>query len=166
MKIEIRYTDQAPRDMLQQAPDFFRQRLAPALERGANELAREARGLAPKAFSTLTHSIRAIRENALHWFVAPGVGYGPWVEGGRMPMRKMPPKGSLIAWIKIKLGMGEKQAERFEFVLARAIQRQGIQPQPYMKPAFDAKKQRVVDLASQAMRAAVADLNRGGGHVA
>lgn len=165
MKIEIRYTDQAPRDMLQRAPDFFRQRLAPALERGANELAREARSRSPKAFSTLANSIRAIREGELHWLVIPGVNYGADVEGGRMPMRKMPPKGSLIAWIKIKLGMNEKQAERFEYVLARAIQRRGIQPQPYMTPAFEAKKQRVVDLANQAMRNAVVELSRGG-HVA
>lgn len=166
MKIEIRYDDQAPREMLQRAPDFFLQRLASALERGANELAREARSRAPKAFSTLTNSIRAIRESALHWVIIPGVNYGGWVEGGRMPMRKMPPKGSLLAWIKIKLGLGEKEASRFEYVLARAIQRRGIQPQPYMAPAFEAKKQRVVDLANQAMRTAVADLNRGSGHVA
>lgn len=162
MRIEVRYDDQAPREMLLRAPDFFRTRLGQAIERGAQEMAREARSWAPKAFSTLTNSIRAIRESELHWFVAPGVDYGPWVEGGRMPMRKMPPKGSLIAWIKIKLGMGEAQASRFEYVLARAIMRRGIQPQPYMAPAFEAKKQRVIDLASLAMRNAVAELNGGG----
>jgi len=166
MRIEVRYDDKAPREMLARAPDFFRARLAPAIERGANELARDAQRLAPKAESTLWTSIRVFRESDLHWYVEPRAKYGLWVEGGRMPMRKMPPKGSLISWIKRKLGMEEKQAARFEFVLARAIQRQGIQPQPYMKPAFDAKRQRVIDLASQAMRAAVADLNRGGSHVA
>ncbi|MBL8235406.1 MAG: hypothetical protein JNL98_43325 [Bryobacterales bacterium] len=85
----------------------------------------------------------------------------PFVEGGRMPMRKMPPKGSLLAWIKFRLKVGEKAAERMEYVIARAIQRQGIKPQPFMAPAFEAKKGRVVELANEAMRRAVAEINGG-----
>lgn len=82
-----------------------------------------------------------------------------------MPMRKMPPKGSLVSWIQLKLGVPEKQASRLEFVIARAIQRQGIRPQPFMQPAFEAKKGRVVELANEAMRKAIAEIN-GGSHVA
>lgn len=165
MRIELRYDDAAARTALRKAPEVVRRLLGFAIERGAQEVAREARDKAPKAFSTLTNSIRAQRLSDLHYFVAPGMNYAPWVEGGRMPMRKMPPKGSLVAWIKLKLGVSEKQAGRLEFVIARAIQRQGIQPQPFMQPTYEAKRERVVQLASTAMRQAVAQIN-GGGYVA
>lgn len=47
--------------------------------------------------------------------------YAPPVEEGRKPGSKMPPKGSLIAWMK-RHGMDPKR----EFVLRRAIARRGI----------------------------------------
>ena len=165
MRIEVRYDDAAAREALKKAPGVVQLMLGFALERGAQEVAREARQKAPKAFSTLTNSIRAQRLSELHYFIAPGVNYAPWVEGGRMPMRKMPPKGSLLAWIKLKLGVSEEQASRLEFVIARAIKRRGIQPQPFMQPTYEAKRERVVQLASEAMRRAVAEIN-GGGHAA
>lgn len=166
MRIELRYDDAAARAALKRAPLVIERMLGFAIERGAQEVGREARQLAPKAFSTLTNSIRAQRLTALHYFVAPGVNYAPWVEGGRMPMRRMPPKGSLVAWIQRKLGVPEKEASRLEFVIARAIKRRGIQPQPYMRPAYEAKKGRVVELANAAMRQAVAEINGGGYGVA
>ena len=163
MRIELRYDDAAARSALTAAPEVVRRLLDQAIERGAQELAREARAQAPKAFSNLTNSIRALREGELHWAVAPGVNYAPFVEGGRMPMRRRPPKGSLLAWIKFKLRVSEAAAGRLEYVIARAIQRQGIKPQPYMQPAYEAKRGRVVELANTAMRQAVARIN-GGGH--
>lgn len=164
MRLEVRYDDHVPRDMLRRAPDFFRRRLGLALERGAQELAREARGRAPKAFSTLTNSIRAMRENDLHWFVAPGVNYGTWVEGGRMPMRKTGFQNGLLEWIKLKVAPGAsgKDLDRLGFVIRRAIGRRGIHPHPFMAPAFEAKKARVVELANAAVREAVAEINGGG----
>lgn len=167
MRIEVRYDDSVPREMLRRAPDLFRRRLALALERGAQEVAREARGRAPKAFSTLTNSIRAMRENDLHWTVAPGVNYGTWVEGGRMPMRRTGTRNGLLEWIKLKIlpGGSEKEIDRLGYVIARAIGRRGIEPKPFMQPAFEAKRQRVIELANASMREAVAMIN-GGGHVA
>lgn len=161
MKIELRYDDTAAREAMRKAPEALRRMLGFALERGAQEVAREARQLAPKSFSTLTHSIRAQRVDDLHYFVAPGVNYAPWVEGGRMPMRKMPPKGSLLSWIMIKLRVPEKEASRLEFVIARAIKRQGIKPQPFMQPALESKQARVIELANEAMRRAVSEINGG-----
>jgi len=162
MRLEIRYQDQAPREMLRRSPGLFMQRLASALDRGAHELAREARSLAPKAFSTLTNSIRAIRLGELHWQVSPGVDYAEAVEGGRMPMRKTGIAHGLLEWIKLKIapGASAKELDRLGYVIARAIGRRGIKPQPYMQPAFVAKRDRVVELASLAMRDAVAELSR------
>lgn len=161
MKIELRYNDAAAREAMRKSPEVVERMLGFAIQRGADEIAREARNKAPKSFSTLTNSIRAQRLSPLHYFVAPGVNYAPWVEGGRMPMRKMPPKGALVAWIKQKLRVTEEKAGRMEFVIARAIQRQGIKPQPFMQPAFEAKRGRVVELANEAMRRAISEINGG-----
>lgn len=167
MRLDLRYDDAAARAAIRKAPDIVARKLDSAIERGAQEFAREARGRAPKAFSTLTNSIRAMRVGVLHWFVAPGVDYAPWVEGGRMPMRKVGIKNGLLEWIKLKIlpGGSEKEIDRLGFVIARAIGRQGIHPQPFMAPSFEAKKGRAVELANQAVREAVAMIN-GGGHVA
>lgn len=159
-RLDVRVTDLVPRQMLRRAPGFFMQRLAFALERGAQEIAREARGNAPKAFSTLTNSIRSMRQGELHWTIAPGVNYAEAVEGGRMPMRKVGIAHGLLEWIKLKIapGASAKQLDRLGYVIARAIGRRGIKPQPYMQPAFEAKQGRVIDLASQAMRQACREL--------
>ncbi|MBW7899847.1 MAG: hypothetical protein H3C26_00075 [Rhodocyclaceae bacterium] len=163
MRVEIRIDDLVPREMLERAQDFFTRKLSAALARGAQEMAREGRKQAPKAFSTLADSIRAQRENDLHWSIHPDVNYARPVEAGRMPMRKFPDIVSLKLWIKRKLGVSDdKKADRLSFVIGRAIVRQGIDPQPFMKPAFEAKKDRVVELANAAMRDAVAHLNGGG----
>lgn len=165
MRIELRYDDAAARAAMRKAPDVVRKMLGFAIERGAQEIARFARSKAPEGVGHLRNSIRVEKVSDLHYFVAPGMNYGRWVEGGRMPMRKMPPPGSLLQWIQRKLGIPEKQASRLEFVIARAIQRKGIKPQPFMQPAFEAKKDRVKQLADEAMRRAIAEIN-GGAHVA
>lgn len=164
MRLEVRYDDAAARGAMSKVHRVISRRLRFALERGAQELAREARGRAPKAFSTLTNSIRAMRENDLHWFVAPGVNYGAWVEGGRMPMRKTGFQNGLLEWIKLKVAPGAsgKELDRLGFVIRRAIGRRGIHPHPFMAPAFEAKKARVVELANAAVREAVAEINGGG----
>lgn len=163
MKLELRYNDAAPRGTMSKAGRTVRRHLRFAIERGAAEMAREARARAPKAFITLTNSIRAIMQSELHWMVAPGVNYAEVVEGGRMPMRKTGTGNGLLEWIKLKIAPAAtpKELDRLGFVIARAIGRRGIAPQPYMQPAFEAKQGRVVELANQGMRDAVAEMNGG-----
>ena len=163
MKIELRYDDSGARAALQKAPDVVARRLGWALERGAQEVAREARGRSPKAFSHLVNSIKVNREGDLHYSVYPGMNYAPWVEGGRMPMRRTGTKNGLLEWIRLKVDptASGKKLDRLGYVIARAITRRGIQPQPFMQPAFEAKRGRVVELADAAMRAAVDEINGG-----
>lgn len=167
MRLDLRYDDAAARAALRKAPEIVARRLDQGIERGVQEVAREGRERAPKAFSTLTNSIRAQRQGVLHWFVAPGVNYAGNVEGGRRP-GKMPGIGNgLLEWIKLKVapGASDKEIDRLGYVIARAIGRRGIDPQPYMQPAWDAKQARVVELADAGVRQAVAEIN-GGAHAA
>lgn len=58
--------------------------------------------------------------------VATASPYGEVVEKGRRPGKGMPPKGSLVRWLEVKLGLDEKTAQRIEFVVRRKIARKGF----------------------------------------
>ena len=134
--------------------------------RAAEELAREARDRAPKAFSTLTNSIRAYRVGPMHWRVSTGVNYAKAVEEGTAP-GYMPNPTHLYAWIKQRSGIGfsstrprsagrRSQYDEIRaraFALARHIMHHGTRPQPYMEPARVAKESRVLDLLRQGVDA-------------
>lgn len=163
MNIELRYDDTAARAALRKSRSVVERMLGAALARGAETLRSDAYDRAAKkdATSQLSKSIAIKKHGDLHYSVAPGEKYGVFVEGGRMPMRKMPGIG-LRDWIKQKLKPAtDKELDRLDFVISRAIQRQGIQPAPYMQPAYEAKKGRVIELANEAMRKAVAEINGG-----
>lgn len=151
MKIKVKVGDARAQAAFQRAPARMRQLVGDALWRGAIEVSRDARDRAPKAFSTLTQSLRPEKVDDLHWRVSPGVNYARPVEEGRMPMRRMPGAG-LTEWVKLKTGLQGKALDRATFAIARAIGRRGIDPQPYLKPAAEAKESRVIEL----VRAAVA----------
>jgi len=131
-------------------PEIMRRHVGDALERGAQEVAREARSKAPKLFSTLTNSILPMRVGKLHYRVSTDMNYARPVEEGRLP-GSMPGMG-LTEWVRFRTGLQGRELDRTTFVIARAIARRGIAPQPYMKPAADEKRSRVIEL----VRAAVA----------
>ncbi len=121
------------------------QEIDKSLRRGANEVARVARRDAAKAFSTLTNSIRALRERPLRWAVAPGVAYGGYVEEGRGP-GGMPPVQSILDWIRVRRIQPrdpETTEGQLAFLIARKIAAQGIEPQPYLEPSLESKRARL-----------------------
>src|SRR5690242_5812011 len=56
--------------------------------------------------------------------------YALAIEKGRRPGMKMPPAGTLLRWLEVKLGVDEKTAQRIEFVVRRKIARQGYSKWP------------------------------------
>ncbi len=83
------------------------------------------------------------------------------VEEGRKPGRMPGTRNGLLEWVRLKLAPAAdgKALERIGFAVARAIGRHGIKPQPYMAPALEAQRPRVIDLATAAMRKAVEEIN-------
>jgi len=96
--------------------------------------------------------------------VGPDVNYGRFVEFGRRPGARMPPVDALIGWVtrhwyaafigplrqgqlrpRRAAGPGVSQAmiRNRAFALARAIQRRGIPPRPFMVPAFEHNRARI-----------------------
>lgn len=58
--------------------------------------------------------------------VASAHKYAEVVEKGRAAGKGMPPMGSLIRWIEVKMGLSPDQAKKIEFVVRRSIGRKGF----------------------------------------
>lgn len=52
--------------------------------------------------------------------------YAEVIEKGRRPGKGMPPKGSLLRWLEVKLGLDSKHAGQIEYVVRRSIGRKGF----------------------------------------
>lgn len=161
MELHIEIHDEKARAMLDRVDAGVRKAVHAALWRGAEELARDARLRAPKAFSTLTNSIRAEQVGDLHFRVATGVNYARAVEEGRKPGTMPGTANGLMEWVRQKTRLTGKELERTTFAIARAIGRRGIRAQPYMQPAFESQKDRIVANVQAAAARAAQEAQRG-----
>lgn len=132
---------------LARAPQVLENAIDVKLARGAEEVAREAKRLAPKAFSNLINSIRAERIGPMHYQVVEGMNYGRAVEDGTKP--HFPNPDALRPWVERVLGVRGKEADNKAWLIARSISRRGTRAQPYMQPAADAKRGRLFELVQQ-----------------
>ncbi|MFP4615569.1 MAG: HK97 gp10 family phage protein [Thiohalorhabdus sp.] len=145
MSLRIEVRDAAMLAGLRRAPRTMDRNLRRGVSRSLQELAREARRRAPKATSTLTNSIRAIKPLPLAGMVVPGVAYARYVEEGIGP-GSWPPQQDLVEWIRTRGVTPDDPSmddEDLAYVIARAIHQRGIPPQPYMAPTYEAKRDRV-----------------------
>lgn len=145
MKLNIEIDSARARAAFDKAPKAMNKHLGLALDRAAQEVAREAKQAAPKAFSTLAQSIRAVRDGELARIVAPGVNYARYVEEGAKP-GKMPPREALLPWLKFKTRATGRELRNRSFLLARYIQRHGTKAHPYMEPTAKKMRPRVLAL--------------------
>lgn len=171
MDIHILIDDARVMAALNGAPETMRSAMDVALARGAEEMARAAREAAPKSLSTLANSIRVDRVGDLHYEIAPGVNYARAVEEGTGPAAGRPkyypnpdglkqyiettPRARGFEWAK--RGSGKREAQRYDIwhrsrAMAWWIYQHGTRAQPYMRPAFDATRERVRDLVVTSMR--------------
>lgn len=134
------------RDAVGRIPAEVERAVEVHLARGAEEVARDAKRNAPKAFSNLVNSIRAERVGALHYQVVEGMNYGRAVEEGTGP--HFPNPDNLRPWVERVLGVRGKEARDKAFLIARAISRRGTRAQPYMQPAAEANRSRLFELVA------------------
>lgn len=152
------------REALARAPDVMARNLSIKLDRAAEEVAREMREQAPKAFSNLVNSIRVIREDDLSRLVAPGVNYARYVEDGTQP-GTMPPWENLTAWLKQKAfsGVGRRfiRAQHGDelrdraFGLAHYIKLHGTRAQSFVAPTAQKMQARVIALLREGVDAGI-----------
>lgn len=161
MEIHISVDDSDARRMLERLEPGVVKAVNDAIWRAAEEVARAARRNAPKAFTTLTNSIRAERVTDLHYRVATGVNYARAVEEGRKAGKMPGTANGLMEWVKQKTKLTGKPLDRATFAIARAIGRDGIQARPYMAPAVERQKDRIVALVQAAARRAAQEAQHG-----
>lgn len=76
--------------------------------------------------STVQPDIQGKGTMLVKGIVGHGKPYGDVIENGREPGKGMPPQGSLVRWIEVKMGLDNKTAKRIEFVVRRKIGRKGF----------------------------------------
>ena len=87
--------------------------------------------------------------------------YGDIVERGRQP-GKMPPKGSLIRWINVVLGVEGKRAEGLDYAIRRKIAERGTQGAAMFFNAME-EGWPVLQKMAQKSGGSIADKMRGNG---
>lgn len=161
MEVKVSIDISTAKKAMESAPERMTAAISLALERGAQDLARSARAKAPKAFSTLTNSIRVDQLAPLHFRVATGVNYARPVEEGRKPGKMPGTAKGLAEWVRQKTGAAGKELDRRTFLVARAIARRGIKAQPFMAPSYDEDKDRIIARVRHAAAVAAQEINRG-----
>lgn len=121
--------------------------------RAALELARAARGHAPKATSNLVNSIYPDKLAAMDYLIGPHVIHGYYVEVGTRGGGKMPPVQSILDWLKVKGVRALDGGEPVDaaWAMARRIQERGTPAQPFMEPARIEYEARAVQLITQGL---------------
>lgn len=154
-EISLRVTHNTPelRAILAQRPTRLMSAIDRAVSRGAQEVLRQARRDAPKAFTTLTNSGNVWRHGEADYSPYFGVSYASYVEEGTKG-GGWPSDPTIREWIRIH-GLTPRTpgvtAEDLPFLIRRKIGTKGIKAQPYLRPAFYQLRPRLVEL----MRAAV-----------
>lgn len=112
-----------------QAPAIIQQNLDRFVAQATHFLAAEVRKRTPQgvygAQGGLLASIQAEVGGKgtpqVKGIVASAHKYAEVVEKGRTAGKGMPPKGTLLRWLEVKLGLSAKEAQRIEFVVRRKI---------------------------------------------
>ena len=139
---------------VRRAPKLLESNMRKAISRIVQTIARSARRDAPKAASTLTHSIQARMISALQGEVKPTVNYAAAVEQGSGPQGPnpalpagKPPVADILEWVRVKkIVPHDPSMDEFTLadIIAKSIQKKGTRPQPYLGPAV--KKHRAESL--------------------
>lgn len=150
----VEVNNRAVGNALQQAIKSMPDVIDSAVQRAAIEVGRELKRAAPKAFSTLTNSIKEDRIKLMEWRVGPHVDYAQYVEegtsgGGKVPFQAM------LSWIKVK-GIQPRNPEwsltDLAWVIQKSILAKGSRKQPFVQPVIDSgfAQQRLDQLVAKA----------------
>ena len=126
----------------EEIPKVIQDQIGDILEAGGFMVEADAKRLCPVDTGRLRASIHTRKESWNTVIVGTDVEYAPYVEYGTPP--HMPPVEALKSWAS-RHKMGEKAA----WALAKKIEKLGTQPQPFMRPALRANKQKIEDLLAR-----------------
>ena len=136
------------------APEIIQGEMSAAMYEATAFLEREVKEGTPQGvfgdqgglLSTIHGEVIEKGETVVKGIVAHQSAYGDVVEKGRDPGKTWPPEGSLLRWIEVKLGVGERAAKSLEFVIRRKIGKEGTKGAHMFENALDDNWNRVEDI--------------------
>lgn len=162
MRILVRHNIAAGAIRLGEMPRKVLRHVDSAMGRGAAEVSREARHRAAKNSSELANRIAPRRGSLLLHLVESAAEHSSYVEEGTGPGGQ-PSGATVLEWIR-RAGITPRTPGLNQFRLARLIRRSiaknGIEAQPYMQPALDAKRSRLADLVRGGVNRGLAEADR------
>lgn len=81
--------------------------------------------------------------------IAHSSGHGDVIEKGRTAGKAMPPAGSLISWIALKIGATGKEAKRIEYLIRRKIGKKGFEGAHMFEKALNENWLQAMTIAEQ-----------------
>lgn len=162
MRILVTHNIAAGAARLGELPAKLLRHVDAALGRGAAEVSREARNRAPKNSSELVNRIAPRRGSLLLHLVESAAEHSSYLEEGTEPGGQ-PSGATVLEWMR-RAGVKPRTPGMNEFRLARLIRRSiaknGIEAQPFMQPALDAKQSRLAQLVRAGVDRGIAEASR------
>lgn len=169
-RIDIRIDGERALAAFTRAPEVMKTQVGAAVQRGAGEIASEAKRRAPKSLSNLVNSIIAAPAGDLAWMVRAGSAHAAPTEYGSGPAAGQPkyypnPDNLLQYLMTSPKARGFDRFKRSdrgrleqEMGLVRRAQafawwiyQHGTKAQPFMAPAAEAKRDRCTELVRAAV---------------
>ena len=85
--------------------------------------------------------------------------YAEVIEKGRTPGKGMPPRGSLVRWIEVKLGLDPKSAQNLDYVIRRSIGRKGFEGRHMFEKAVTENQGKLEAMADRHCMKIAGELN-------
>ncbi|WP_120510960.1 hypothetical protein [Photobacterium salinisoli] len=154
-ELSVRVESSALDEALRETPGTLIKYLKEGVSRAGMEVSRTTREEAPKAETTLTHSIRSNVVGELQRMITSNQNYNQHVVAGT-GRQGMPPMQSILDWVKVKR-LQPKNAKQDQndlaFMIARSIARNGTAPNDFYDRAADKTADRVADILNASVAA-------------
>lgn len=127
------------------APEILNRALAAAMDEATLLLEGEVKKRTPQGvfgakgglLSTIHGEVEGRGTPVVKGIIGTQSKYGEVVEKGRRPGQKMPPEGTLLRWIEVKMGLDAVAARKIEYVVRRKIGKKGFPGAHMFEAAFD-----------------------------
>ena len=128
------------------------------IELGGQRIVRQAQKNITKIGAVDTGNTRAsihseLSDDGMTVTVGPSEKTGEWVELGTPP-HPVSPEGmrQILEWVHRKLGLEGMEAMNAAAAIAWKIRARGQKPRPYLLPAFESEKAKIIDSIEKALQ--------------
>jgi len=135
------------------APDILNKHLKAGISTAGSLVSRVARDEAPKAETTLTHSIKSQKVGELQRMITSSLRYNAFVTRGT-DAQGMPPIQSVLDWVRVKrIQPKYPKADQLDlaFMIARSIAKNGTPGNDFYDRAAEQTQDKVADILKRSV---------------